>query len=55
MPVGMPIACGVYRDVFFDWDELKRDIEKNHQNPIILFFKEITEDEFNSFAKSFKG
>lgn len=52
---GFSTQSGLYRSSFFDWNELKKLIEKDGGNSgVLIFFKEITEQEYLSFAESFK-
>jgi hypothetical protein len=55
-PFGFSNQSGLYRNNFFDYNELKKLLEKDGViNPVLTFFKEITEQEYLSFALSFKN
>ena len=46
---------GCYRGSFFDWNELKGLLKaEGTTNPMLIFFTEINEQEYLSFAESFK-
>ena len=54
-PFGFSNQNGLYRGGFFDWNEVKNLLKaEGTANPMLTFFKEINEQEYLSFAESFK-
>jgi len=54
-PFGFTTQCGLYYGDFFNWKDLKsRLINEGTKNPILTFFRDISEAEYISFAEAFK-
>ena len=53
--IGFSNQNGLYKGEFFNWNELKLILKsEGTKNPMLMFFKEINEQEYLSFAESFK-